>query len=59
MQNYKETINDCNKAIEIHPKYDVAYYMRAGAYYFLGNGKAVLLDCNKSIKINPDFADAY
>jgi tetratricopeptide (TPR) repeat protein len=50
---YALAISDCNKAIEINPKYSPAYTMRGRAFIALGDNDRALMDYNKAIEINP------
>jgi tetratricopeptide (TPR) repeat protein len=57
--NYKQAIEDLNKAIEIEPGYADAYYNRGIAYKGLGNYKEAIEDFDRAIEIRPGFAEAY
>jgi protein O-mannosyl-transferase len=57
--NYRQAIEDFNKAIEIKPDYIDAYYNRGHAYADLGNYRQAIEDYGRVIKIKPDSADAY
>ena len=59
MKRYTEAENDFNKAIEINPLYDKAYYNRGILKEELGYGEGALEDYNKAIEINPQYAGAY
>ncbi|MEE8329020.1 MAG: tetratricopeptide repeat protein [Thermodesulfovibrionia bacterium] len=56
---YDKAINDYNKAIEINPKFAVAYINRGLAYRRKGQYNQAISDFNKAIEINPKFALAY
>ena len=47
------------KAIEIDPKYAIAYYNRGIAYYSLMKYPEALADYTKAIELDPKYADAY
>jgi len=55
----QQSINDFNKAIELNPKDEVAYYNRGNTYRTLGNYQQAINDYNKAIELNPKDADAY
>jgi len=57
--NYRQAIDDYNKAIEIKPNYVDAYINRGVAYKGLGHYKQAIEDLNKAIEIKPDEAKAY
>ena len=48
-----------NKAIELNPNFDHAYYMRATAKYELKDYSGALEDYNKAIELNPKYADIF
>ncbi|OQB53031.1 MAG: TPR repeat-containing protein YrrB [Deltaproteobacteria bacterium ADurb.Bin151] len=57
--NYRQAIEDFNKAIEIKVNYADAYSNRGAAYKGLGNYGQAIEDYNKAIAIKPDEAMAY
>ena len=63
--NFKGAIMDSTKAIEIDPKYEEAYFLRANAYFQNPKGnprknlKSAIDDYSKVIEIVPYNADAY
>ena len=57
--NLKGAIADWTKAIEIYPKYALAYYNRGLARDKLGDFKGAIADYTKAIEINPDYVRAY
>ena len=57
--NYRQAIEDYNRAIEIKPDYAEAYNNRGNAYNGLGNYRQAIEDYNRAIEIKPDYADAY
>ena len=57
--NYKQAIEDYNRAIEIKPDYADAYYNRGIAYNGLGNYRQAIEDYNRAIEIKPGYAKAY
>jgi lipoprotein NlpI len=59
MGNYDQAILDYTKAIEIDPKYAIAYNFRGAAYSHQGNFSQAISDLNKAIEINPKDAYAY
>ena len=57
--DYKQAIEDLNRAIEIKPSYADAYNNRGIAYKGLGNYKQAIEDLNRAIEIKPSYAQAY
>ena len=57
--NYRQAIEDYNRAIEIKPDFAEAYNNRGNAYNGLGNYRQAIEDYNRAIEIKPDFAEAY
>ena len=57
--NYKQAIEDLNRAIEIKPRLAEAYNNRGIAYNGLGNYKQAIEDLNRAIEIKPGYAIAY
>jgi hypothetical protein len=57
--NYRQAIEDLNRAIEIKPGYAEAYVSRGLAYNELGNYRQAIEDLNSAIEINPEYAEAY
>jgi tetratricopeptide (TPR) repeat protein len=57
--NYRQAIEDYNKAIEFNPKSPEAYNNRAAAYQNLRNYKQAIEDYSKAIELNPKYAEAY
>ena len=57
--NYQGAIDDYTKAIEINPKYDLAYSNRGVARVKLGDTQGAIADYNKAIEINPQDAAHY
>ena len=57
--NYRQAIEDLNRAIEIKPDYVMAYTSRGVAYIYLGNYRQAIEDLNRVIAIRPSYAEAY
>ena len=57
--DYQGAIADCNKAIELDPKYTKAYGNRGIAKYELGDNQGAIADYNKAIELDPKNAKAY
>jgi len=56
---YDKAILDCTKAIEIDPRFGLAYCNRGAAYYEKGEYDQAILDYTKAIEIDPRYAKAY
>ena len=57
--NYKQALEDFNRAIEINPGYDKAYINRGFAHQGLGNYRQAIEDHGRSIEIDPSHEEAY
>ena len=57
--NYKQAIEDCNRAIKIKPGYADAYNNRGVAYGELGQYQAAIKDYNEAIRLKPHDVDDY
>jgi tetratricopeptide (TPR) repeat protein len=57
--NYRQAIEDLNRAIEIKPDYVMAYTSRGVAYIYLGNYRQAIEDFNRVIAIRPNYPEAY
>jgi protein O-mannosyl-transferase len=57
--NYRQAIEDFDKAIAIIPIYAEAYYNRGISYWHLGNEMQALRDFDKAIEIDPRHAEIY
>jgi tetratricopeptide (TPR) repeat protein len=57
--NYRQAIEDYDRAIEINPGFAAAYNNRGIAYKGLGNYRQTMEDYNRAIESNPDYAEAY
>lgn len=58
-KNYSGAISDYSNAIELEPKYGLAYFYRGAAKEQLGDHKGAITDFDKSIEINPKYGLAY
>ena len=54
---YERAIEDCNRAIELDPDYDKAYYYRYLAYEKFGQQDRAKKDYNKAIELDPDIVE--
>lgn len=54
-----QALGHLNKAIEIHPTYLEAYYMRGNVNFMLGKVDAAVEDYRKCLSINPNFKQAH
>ena len=57
--NLKGAIADWTKAIEMYPRYGIAYYNRGVARYELGDFRGAIADYTKAIEYDPNYASAY
>ena len=57
--DYYGAISDLNKAIELDPDFDVAYYNRGFSKIKSGRNAGAIEDFTKAIELDPDDADAY
>ena len=57
--NFKNAIENFNKAIEINQNYTDAYYNRGIAKFDLSDYHGAIEDYSKAIEINQNYADAY
>ncbi len=57
--NYKQAIEDCNRAIKIKPGYADAYYNRGVAYGELGQYQRAIKDYTEAIRLRPHDVDYY
>jgi tetratricopeptide (TPR) repeat protein len=57
--NYRQAIEDYDRAIEINPDFLDAHNNRGDAYIGLGNYRQAIEDYNRAIEIKPAYADAY
>jgi len=58
-KEYMEALLNLNKAIELDPKYAVAYYMRGNIKDAFDDRHGAMKDYNTAIDKNPKFAEAY
>ena len=57
--NFRQAIEDCDKAIELNPKLAEAYFNRALAYGNLGNHRQAIKDYDRAIELNPGYEAAH
>ncbi|MGE0707241.1 MAG: protein kinase [Planctomycetota bacterium] len=55
--NYSEAIKRFDRAIELDPKFDKAYYDRGTCYLKIGNFVPGILDFSRALELNPRIAD--
>ena len=53
LDNFKQAIDDCNKAVELNSYYGKAYHTRGKAYLMLGNHEDALRNFNQAIALDP------
>ncbi|GAF91447.1 unnamed protein product, partial [marine sediment metagenome] len=56
---YTQAISDYTRAIELNPKYALAYNNRGLAYGNLGQYSKAISDFTRAIELNPKYAKAY
>jgi hypothetical protein len=57
--NYRQAIEDYDRAIEINPGFAEGYSNRGNAYNEFGNYRQAIEDYGRAIEIKPDFAEAH
>ena len=55
----QEALQDLSMAIQLHPKYHLAYVNRGNTYFSLNKNDEALADYNKANEIKPDYAESY
>ncbi|HBP16712.1 MAG TPA: hypothetical protein DEA08_02820, partial [Planctomycetes bacterium] len=55
--NYSEAIKRFDRAIELDPKFDKAFYDRGTCYLKIGNFVPGILDFSRALELNPRIAD--
>ncbi|MHC4756904.1 MAG: tetratricopeptide repeat protein [Planctomycetota bacterium] len=58
-EQWDEGIAEYNKALELNPRFAIAYRTRGFAYCGKGKDDRAISDFTKAIEINPRYADAY
>jgi tetratricopeptide (TPR) repeat protein len=58
-QYSNEALVHLNKALEIHPTYLEAFYMRGNVNFMLGKVEEAVNDYRKCLALNPNFKNAY
>ena len=58
-KEYKEAIENFDKAITLNPEHVLAYYKRARAKFYINDYAGAIEDCTHAIKLNPEYARAY
>lgn len=57
-ERFRESIEACQKALEINPSYAIAHNNICSAHVELGEYDAAIAACEKALGINPDFERA-
>ncbi|MCC7222675.1 MAG: tetratricopeptide repeat protein [Chitinophagales bacterium] len=55
----QEALQDLSMAIQLHPKYHLAFVNRGNTYFSLNKNDEALADYNKAIELKPDYAESY
>ncbi|GAA0138313.1 hypothetical protein LIER_00081 [Lithospermum erythrorhizon] len=58
LENYKESINECTKALELNPSYTKALIRRGEAHEKLGNYEDSITDMTKILELDPSYDQA-
>lgn len=58
-KEYDKAITEYDKAIEINPNYELAFYNRGFAWVVKKEYEKAIADYTKVINLNPDYASAY
>ncbi|MGK7929086.1 MAG: tetratricopeptide repeat protein [Spirulina sp.] len=58
-RQYEEAIASYDKAVEINPNYDAAWYNRGVALYNLGRYEEAIASYDKAVEINPNYDAAW
>lgn len=58
-KNYKEALDELNKAVEIDPRNAEAYYWRGRTLVNLGKLEQGIVDFKAAVKFRPDYSEAY
>lgn len=56
---YTEALQDLSMAIQLHPKYHLAYVNRGNTYFSLNKNDEALADYNKATELKSDYAESY
>jgi len=59
LEDYDKAIADYNKAIEINPNNELAFYNRVSVWVAKKKYDKAIEDCNKIIKLNSKYVDIY
>ena len=59
LNNLPAAIDDCNRALALHPRNEKAYHNRAVAKRRSGNHQAALADVDQAIRLKPDYYMAF
>jgi tetratricopeptide (TPR) repeat protein len=59
MDRYQPALNDCTKAIELNPKFALAYADRGFAWLGLNNPQNAIKDASEAVRLNPKLSESY
>lgn len=59
LKNYQKVVQDCSKALALHPAYTDAWYQRGLAYHWLKKTRRAIWDYSRVIELDPRKANAY
>lgn len=57
--DFAAAVADYSRAIELNPRFDLAYNNRGISYHMQGQYSEALTEYHKAIELNPRYADAY
>ena len=57
--NFPKAIETLTQAIQLDPRFSLAYNARGFAHYRLKQYKEAIADYDEAIKLNPSYANAY
>jgi tetratricopeptide (TPR) repeat protein len=58
-KNYWEAIDDLNKAIDLEPRYGIAFAFRAAAYRFVDSLDLAADDAEQAVRLAPDLPEGW
>ena len=59
IKNYTGALADFDKAIEINPRFAIAYYYRSIAKFYCNDHAGATIDCERAKEIDPEHSEDY